>query len=77
MGAVWPFGGRARMNASVAMEQVREQGVHRRYLGALVGLAVGDALGAPIEGCRPGQLHADRGYGRWWNLGTGGRTLDG
>jgi ADP-ribosylglycohydrolase len=30
--------------------------VYQRYRGALVGLAVGDALGAPYEGMRPGSF---------------------
>jgi len=30
--------------------------LHDRYLGCLVGLAVGDALGAPVEGCPPGSF---------------------
>jgi ADP-ribosylglycohydrolase len=30
--------------------------IHNRFLGALLGLAAGDALGAPFEGLRPGSF---------------------
>ena len=66
------------MNARAAMEQVRDQGVHKRYLGALVGLAVGDALGAPIEGCPPGSFTPIEGMvgGGVWGLEAGHWTDD-
>ena len=60
------------------MEQGREQGVHKRYLGALVGLAVGDALGAPIEGRPPGSFAPVEGLvgGGAWGLEAGQWTDD-
>ena len=36
--------------------QFMRPGVENRFLGALVGLAVGDALGARFEGCPPGTI---------------------
>ena len=60
------------------MEQGREPGVHKRYLGALVGLAVGDALGAPIEGRPPDSFAPIEGMvaGGTWGLEAGQWTDD-
>ena len=73
-----PFRSHVRINAYVAMEHGREQGVHKRYLGALVGLAVGDSLGASIEGRPPGSFTPIEGMvgGGTWGLEAGQWTDD-
>lgn len=55
-----------------------QPGVENRFLGALVGLAVGDALGAPLEGQPPGSFVPldDMVGGGSWGLEAGHWTDD-
>lgn len=66
----------------MAMSEAKWKAIHRRALGAYLGFAVGDALGATVEFMTPRQIGAQYGLlrdivgGGWLNLKAGQVTDD-